>query len=425
MRVSIVGYGRCGRSAARLAEVLGYEVFVSEKTRISLPYPGETGGHTERILDSEIVVVSPGVPDFALLKDAKRMGREVIDELEFAYRYLRGRVIAVTGTNGKTTTCGMIHEILKSAGVKTFLAGNIYPGVPLSEIALKTDADTITVVEVSSFQLERVSMFKPDVGIVMNISPDHMDRYRSFQEYVDAKRRLFLNHTDEDIAILNLDDPLLSTWDLPSKRLFFSKGKAGDIYMDVDWVRLKSGERVFKREDIKLIGDFFVEDGMAAALGTISLGVDLKYVKEGLSRFRGIPHRMEVVIRNPLIVNNSMCTNPMAFRKSVSSMKGTLVFMGGRMKNLDPMELAKAAIEYAGFVILFGESRNQLKEILQGFGYKNLYVADTLEEGVKKAKEMGAESILFSPGGSSHDMFKNFAERGETFKRLVREYYNG
>ena len=425
MKISIIGFGRSGRSAARLAEALGYEVFVSERANISLPYPGETGGHTERILDGEIVVVSPGVPDFPLLEEARKMGKEVIDELEFAYRYMRGKVIAVTGTNGKTTTCGMIHEILKVAGTRCFLAGNIYPGVPLSEVALKTDTRTITVVEVSSFQLERISMFRPDVGIVMNISPDHMDRYNNFQEYAEAKKRLFMNHTGEDIAILNLDDPVLSSWDIPSQRLFFSRSKDADIYMNGDCARLKSGECVFKKDDIKLIGDFFVEDGMAAALGTISLGLNPEFVKKGLSRFKGIPHRMEIVKTNPIIVNNSMCTNPVAFRSSISSMKGALVFMGGRLKNLDPEELAKAAMENAGFVILFGESRNRLAEILEKHGYDKFYVAETLEDGVKKAKELGAESILFSPGGSSHDMFKNFAERGEAFKRLVKEYFNG
>lgn len=424
MKITIVGFGRSGKSAAELAKKNGYDVFISEISyEKEIPFENEMGIHTERILDSDVIVVSPGIKEFEILKKARVLGKDVIDEIEFACRFIKGKIIAVTGTNGKTTTASMIYEILKNDTRKTFLCGNIYPGIPVSDIVFKTDKNTITVIEVSSFQLERILDFRPDIGIVLNISPDHFDRYSSMSQYEEAKRRIFMNQENKDISILNYDDQVLRKWKIKSETLYFSRKERKDIYLENNDVFLNDGTYIFSKNDLNVIGDFFIEDGMAAAITSYKIGVSPEKIKEGIKKFQGVPHRMEVIRKQPLIVNNSMCTNPAAFKNSLSSMKGSIVFMGGRLKNLSPYELVDSAIQYANYVILFGESKNILGKIFKEKGFENFYISDTLEDGIKFSKNLGNDKILFSPGGASQDMFKDFIERGEFFKELVRKYY--
>lgn len=425
MKISILGFGRSGKSVAELAKKIGFEVFVSELSMDKdIPFENEKGKHTEKILDADIIVVSPGIKEFELLKKARMIGKDVVDEIEFASRYIKGKIIAVTGTNGKTTTASIAYEILKNDCRKTFLCGNIYPGIPMSDVVLNTDLNTITVIEVSSFQLERIVNFKPDIGIVLNISPDHFDRYSSIIQYEEAKKRIFMNQTKDDIAILNYDDEKLNKWSTKSKILYFSRKYKKDIYLYGNEVFLMDGSFVFSKNDLNIIGEFFIEDAMAASLACYNIGVSVEKIREGIKNFKGVPHRMEIIKKKPLIINNSMCTNPAAFRNSLNSMKGSIVFMGGRLKNLNPYELVEAAVDSAGYVILFGESKNTLGRIFKEKGYKNFYIADSIEEGVKFSKTLKIDRILFSPGGASQDMFKDFIERGEHFKELVRKYYD-
>lgn len=425
MRISILGFGRSGKSAAELAKKTGYEIFISELSLDKdIPFDNEKGKHTEKILDADIIVVSPGIKEFDIIKKAKMIGKEVIDEIEFAFKFINGKIIAVTGTNGKTTTASLIYEILKNDNKKTYLCGNIYPGIPVSEIVLNTDNNTITVIEASSFQLERIKKFKPNIGIVLNISPDHFDRYSSMNEYEDAKKRIFMNQEADDIAILNFDDEKLKSWKTKSKILYFSKKNKKDIYLDCNNVFLYDGTYVFSKDDLNIIGDFFIDDAMASALACNSIGLLPEKIREGVKLFKGVPHRMELIKKEPLIINNSMCTNPAAFKNSLESLKGAIVFMGGRLKNLNPYELADAAINSAGYVILFGESKNILGRILKEKGYRNFYIAESIEDGIKFSKNLKINKILFSPGGASQDMFKDFIERGEHFKEIVRRYYD-
>lgn len=424
MKIGILGFGRSGKAVAKLAIEKGYNIFVSEiNPKIEIPYPNEKGKHSEKLLDVDLVVVSPGVRDNDIIKKAREKNIPVIGEMEFASRFLKGKIVAITGTNGKTTTVGMVYNILKKFGVEVFYGGNILPGVPLSEIATKTSNDSVVVVEVSSFQLERIDKFHPQIAVITNVTPDHMDRYSSFESYLNAKLRLFINQTFEDTAIINMDCLILRDIPISSKIQYFSTNSQGDMYLSGDAVLDRDGNEVFKKEDISLIGDFFVEDAMAAALVCKLIGVDYNHIRNGLRSFRGIPHRMEVVKKFPLIINNSMCTNPAAFTKSISNVKGAVVIAGGRMKGLNIKEIASAIKKFAGFVILIGESREQISKELRDIGYLDFRLADTLEEAVKVSRELTPKILILSPGGASQDMFRDFTERGELFKKFVEKYY--
>ncbi len=428
--IGVIGYGRSGQAVSKLIESIGETPFVSDLTQgsSSIPYPNESGGHTEKLLEMDLLIVSPGVPlNIPLLLKAREKGVPVIGEIEFASRYIKGKIVAITGTNGKTTTAAMTHHILKgSLNDKVLLGGNIYPGTPLSSLVGESGNGSITVIEVSSYQLERIKMFHPWISAIVNVSPDHLDRHANFKEYLNAKLNIFKNQNSEDYSILNRDDPKLASLNLPSKSLYFSLREKSDIYFNGSaFVKDKDDKLIFSKDDLFMPGSAFVEDGMIAALIGNIVGLEWEHIRERIKSFKGVQHRMETVLRREdlWIINNSMCTNPVAFVKSLECFPDSCVIVGGRTKVEDISPIVNAVKRLTKFAVLIGESSELIADSLKNIGFTDFVFAFSMEDAVKKALNLKYDRIILSPGASSFDWYRDFSERGDVFKKIVREMY--
>jgi UDP-N-acetylmuramoylalanine--D-glutamate ligase len=442
-KISVVGLGRSGIEATRLLARKKARVFVSDSKKKAelkeaaaeledLGVKAEYGLHSDKILDSEVIVVSPGVrSDLPVLLKAAAKGIAVISEVELAYSFLSCKIIAVTGTNGKTTTAALIHHILDGAGVRSDMGGNMAPGTPLSAlVGKKLD---FAVVEVSTFQLERIREFRPHVGVLTNIAPDHLDRHASFESYKRLKARLFSNQGPEDFAVLNSDDEDVMSLAglLAARRVVFSLRRVAD---DGVWVEGREiqfrlhGEtgRICSTSEVRLRGEFNLENSLAASAACILVGVEKEAVHRGLSSFEGVVHRLERVgeIDGVVFVNNSMCTNPTAAFRSLTAFAGPLVIiMGGKDKGFETKLMVEALARRAKQVVLIGEASARLASELAEEGYERYERAESMSDAVKKAyaKAEKGDTVLLSPGFASFDMFKNFEERGDAFKKAYRE----
>jgi UDP-N-acetylmuramoylalanine--D-glutamate ligase len=428
--IGVIGYGRSGQAVAKLIESLGETPFVSDLNQdlSHVSYPNESGKHTEKLLEMDLLVLSPGIPpNIPILQKAVEKGIPVIGEIEFASRYLRGKIVAITGTNGKTTTAAMSYHILKdSLKDKVLIGGNISPGEPLSNLVSKSRDESITVTEVSSYQLERIQSFHPWVSAIVNISPDHLDRHSDFEEYLHAKLNIFKNQRPEDYSILNKDDENLSSLDLKSKSLYFSLRGESDIYFNgTAFVRDRKGNKIFSKDDLFMPGSAFIEDGMIASLIAGIIGLKREEIRERIKSFKGVPHRMETVFRKEglWIINNSMCTNPVAFVKSLECFPDSCVIVGGRTKVDDIDSIVKAIKEKAKFAVLIGESGELIARNLKNIDFSDWVIASSMRDAVEKALSSKCERVMLSPGASSFDWFSDFRERGDIFKKIVREIY--
>ncbi len=428
--IGVIGFGRSGKAVSKLIESLGETPFVSDLNQDSsnIPYPNEAGKHTEKLLEMDLLVVSPGVPlNIPILLKAREKGIPVIGEVEFASRYIKGRIVAITGTNGKTTTAAMTHHILKkSLNDKVLLGGNIYPGTPLSSLVAKSKNDFVTVIEVSSYQLERIKDFHPWISAIVNISPDHLDRHTNFKEYLNVKLNIFKNQNSDDYSILNRDDPNISALNLSSRSLYFSLTEKSDIYFNGSvFVRDKKNKEVFSKDDLFMPGGAFIEDGMIAALIGNIIGLEWEEIRERIRSFPGVEHRMETVFKRDdiWIINNSMCTNPIAFLKSLECFPDSCVIIGGRMKVTDITPIVDAVKRFAKFAVLIGESSELIADNLKNTGFTDWVFAFSMEDSVGKAISSKCNRIILSPGGSSFDWYRDFRERGDIFKKVVREIY--
>jgi UDP-N-acetylmuramoylalanine--D-glutamate ligase len=439
-KVSVLGLGRSGRAVCNLLVSKGAQVFGSDSGEVTIPekdFDYETGKHSEKIYDSDLIVVSPGIPlDVGVLEEARRREIEIVGEIEVASWFIEGTLIAVTGTNGKTTTSSLIREMLDVGGFSTVLGGNISPGIPLSEAVMKSNEETYIVAEVSTFQLETIKRFRPCIGIITNITPDHLDRHKDFETYIWLKRRLFSNQTQDDYCILNYDQKETRDTEnhVPSQVYFFSVKEPVEngAFLSEDEIYVSTqgkGSSVYRREDILLPGMHNVENALAATTACMIVGCDQSAMRKAVMTFSGVPHRLEfvAVIEGIRFINNSMCTNPVAFKRSVESVMTPFVLIcGGRNKNL-ALEKMVDSIRKAKFTVIIGESAEPLARLLQNVRYEDLLIARTMDEAVKKAFEHASlgDTVILSPGGSSFDMFKDFAERGEHFKRSVKRLKNG
>ncbi|MGW8266338.1 MAG: UDP-N-acetylmuramoyl-L-alanine--D-glutamate ligase [Longimicrobiales bacterium] len=453
--ISILGLGASGAAATRLALAKGGRVYVSDKhAEPSIAARGaelgalgaevELGGHDlERLARSDTVVVSPGIPpDAPVLQALRSRGVRWVSEPEFAFRFLAGPLIAVTGTNGKTTTAALTAHLLRQGGVEVGLGGNIGAafGPPASELALLEPAPEWVVLEVSSFQLSDIVDFAPDIGVVTNLAPDHLDRYARIEDYYADKARIFDNATSRSRWVLNADDPGVGelAGDAPGRRFWFStrgpdgltSGEGADAFLKDQVLTLRgdlpSTEDIplLPQDRLPLLGRHNAANALAAALTASVAGVPARKLAPGLRSFQPLPHRLEPVARAHGIrwVNDSKATNVAATVGALESLDGPLVLLlGGKDKGEDLAPLRAALHPGVRGVVLFGEARARIAAALAGAG--GLRVVDgPFEEAVAAARTLAepGDLILLSPACSSFDMFENYEARGRRFAALAR-----
>lgn len=439
MKITVVGAARSGLSAALLAQRNGDKVFVTDSVdpekaadRIrQLDDAGiehEFGSHTERSLKADLIIVSPGVPPSnPIRRRALEEGLEVIGELEYAWRQITNTIVAITGTNGKTTTTALTAHILNTSGVKSVAAGNI--GTPLSSMVGTIDANTVIALEVSSYQLDTIKLFRPKVSLLLNITPDHASYHGSFEQYVNAKWKIFARQAENDIVVLNADDAYVmqARPNIRSSTAYFSlRNEVEGAFVRGDEVMLRwqqTEERLMPTRRIGVPGLHNVYNSMAAALAARALEVSSESIRNSLSSFSGVEHRLETVrtLDGVRWINDSKATNINAAWYALSSFDRPLVWIaGGRGDNNDYSALDELVGTNVKAIICIGEDATSI------FNHwcmlKRCVTAHTLAEAVHYAADAAEtdDIVLFSPACKSFDMFSDFEERGRMFKELVQ-----
>jgi len=437
--VLVVGMAKTGISCARFLHERGARVTISDAKAAEegsaacreLAEKGvvlEIGGHRlETFLSAELIVVSPGVPlEISVLQAAQQQGIEIISEIELAHRFLQTPLIAITGTNGKTTTTSLIGEMFRRAGKRVFVGGNI--GTPLIDYVAGAQDDEFVIAEISSFQLEAITSFRPAVSVMLNITEDHLDRYRCFADYIAAKNRIFMNQGPEDTAILNFDDPRVMALarEVRAQKLLFSTRRevaAGAFYNSDLHVRCRGAEARFTVRGALLQGIHNIENMLAAASVGLVCGLPEQSIQQSLTGFAGLKHRMEFVdeIGGVSFYNDSKATNVGAVVKSLESLGPPLILIaGGKDKGGSYEPLRQLVRSKVKALILLGEARERIYAEL-GSAVETVMTA-SLEEAGKAAvsRTQQGDTVLFSPACSSFDMFTSYAHRGECFKELVK-----
>jgi len=443
-RVAVFGLARSGLSVAKAAIALGADVTVfDEKPRellkstavvdeaVALGADVQLGWTDEFSYIYDFVVTSPGVPfDHPKLQGALKRSVPIYSEVEFAYRIARAPIVAITGTNGKSTTTAMTYACLRAAAKSAILCGNIYGSgfdeVPLTEAALTATSDHILVAEVSSFQLEWVSAFRPVAAAITNITPDHLDRHKSFEEYRSAKHRIHAAQGAHDYAIINGDSPHAAWPGMPETLVF---GEAGD-YAIVEDNAIEFPGHIVKAEELAVYGEHNLMNAAAAVLLASAVltrsekdfSVPASVIK-GIKEFPGIAHRMEWVGERDgvRLINNSMCTNPAAVvtsSKAIPAKQHLLV--GGINKNLDFAPLKAHLAEIPQPVYLFGRDAESINEQLGGGHPVFQTMTEAFQRAIRNAK--AGEVVMLAPGCASMDQFRDFEDRGNVFKTIAKEW---
>ena len=442
-RVTVAGAARSGIAAAELLARRGARVTLSEvQTEApgteALPALGvslELGGHrTETFADADLVVVSPGVPPGQeAVQAARARGVPVIAELELASRWLQGRVIAITGTKGKSTTTALTGQMLQAAGFKVAVGGNI--GAPLSAQVSGSTPETLHVVEASSFQLEQIERFHPWIAVMLNFSADHLDRHPNLTAYGAAKRRIFENQEPGDWAVINADDPAvleLARLGRASQRLFARETSIAEgTVVDDGWIvdrRADAGRRLVPLDAIHLLGSHLVTDVMAAATVGAIAGAAPAAMTAAVDAFRGLEHAMELVaeIDGVRFVNDSKATNVESARRSIETFDRDLVaIIGGRFKGGDFGMLREPLKTRARAVVAIGEAKALVRQALGDV--VEVHEAASFEEAIARAYRIAkpAGVVLLAPACASFDMFRDYAERGRKFKEAVARIARG
>jgi UDP-N-acetylmuramoylalanine--D-glutamate ligase len=444
-RVTVVGGARSGVAVARLLVEHGADVFVSDAGEIAESFASaldgvgvayESNGHSGRALDADFLVVSPGVPTSTpLVQDVLRRGRAVYSEIEAASWFCRATVIAVTGSNGKTTTASLLGHIFRSAGRGTFVGGNI--GTPFSDFTGSAGAGDVVVLEVSSFQLDHIDSFRPDVSILLNVTPDHLDRYdHDFEKYASSKFRICENQRGEDTFVYNYDDPEVrgradrvreagALVNLPAFSLE-AEVVPGAFVRDGEIVlQLNGEERLMRSEEVSLQGRHNLYNSLAAAVAARVTEVGSETVRESLASFEGVPHRLEFVreVDGVRYVNDSKATNVNAVWYALESFDAPVVLIaGGRDKGNDYDALKPLLRARGRAVIAVGESAEKVAAELGG-EVAHAVVVTSYEEAVRYARLLAepGDVVLLSPACASFDMFQNYEERGDVFRKLVND----
>jgi UDP-N-acetylmuramoylalanine--D-glutamate ligase len=448
-RIAVLGMARTGLAAAPVLMELGAQVILSdsagaERLGDRLDMARETGAEVRinsdpetALFGADLVIPSPGIPmDAPVLRLARVWDIPILSEIEVAYRICRAPILAVTGTNGKTTTTLWLGEMLREAGWRTWVAGNVSADEvkqTLITAAARAYPDDAIVAEVSSFQLEWVEEFRPKVGILTNITPDHMNRHKSFAEYAECKARLIASQRAGDVAVVNaVNAPSRAIGERAPGRLFwFDRGhcqKDDSACVRGGWITVRwSGEEyaLCRVDELKLPGTHNVENALAAAGAAIAFGADPNAVEKALREFGGVVHRMERVaeIGGVLYINNSMCTNVDAAVRSLEAMdRPTVVIAGGADKNSDFAPLGAAIARQARQLVLIGQAAEAIERAAREAGFEAVTRADSMEEAVAAAERIArpGDAVMLSPACASFDMFADFEARGEAFRQAVR-----
>jgi UDP-N-acetylmuramoylalanine--D-glutamate ligase len=446
-QVLVVGLGQSGLSAVRYLVREGARVTVSDVKKEADLEPGvvkkmrsmgvtlETGGHTmNTFIRSERIIVSPGVPmDLAPLVAAKEKGIPVTGEMDLAVQIMNTPIVAVTGTNGKSTVTAFLGALLQNAGHEVFVGGNL--GTPLIDYAAAGSKADVAVVEVSSFQLDTMEGFSPLVALLLNISPDHLDRYPNYEAYVQSKLKIFKNQSAGDFAILNDDDDVLSSFappkDVSVLRYGLKKKDLRQAFVEGKGIRagLPGKEsHVFNLQKCPLPGKHNVENMMAAALAGLALNVEPPVIQHTMDQFQGLPHRLELAgsIREVDFYDDSKATNVDAAIRSLASFDRPIILIaGGRHKGGDYAPLVRVAKGRVKKAFLMGESKQIMAE---AFEDKIPYAtADSMDDAVTKAFSVAKphDVVLLAPACSSFDMFTDYGHRGRVFKKAVEELQHG
>lgn len=443
--VLVVGAAKSGIAAARFLLASGARVILTDSQSLeNLPnlapllnaegLPGELvlelGGHRDGSFRAcDFVVLSPGVPlSLSHFETSRKAGIPVIAEIELAARHLKGRIIGITGSNGKTTTTTLVSELLTGSGLKGYAAGNI--GEPLINLVEGSSPEDIYAVELSSFQLEGVTLFRPFVGSILNLTPDHLDRYPGFEDYVAAKRRIFQNQDKSDFALLNADDPGTAAIaaQVPSTPVLFSRlktlvrgaylRKGNLVYRDKAGVK-----KLFPADAILLKGTHNLENVLAACAMAILAGADPESLEDSVHKFKGVEHRIEWVaeIAGVEYYNDSKATNVDAAVKSLESFPGNIILIaGGKDKAGDFTALRSLVRERVKHLVLIGEAASKIRKALDGA--VEMSDAQSMQEAVTMCGSIAqaGDVILLAPACASFDMFQDYGHRGRVFKDAVR-----
>ena len=441
-RIVILGAGESGTGAAILAKAKGYDVFVSDQGAIKAQYREELienaiefeeGIHSEeKIVNASIVIKSPGIPEKAeIIKKVRAMNISVIDEIEFAFRFIKGKVIAITGTNGKTTTTLLTYHLLKSSGFNVALAGNV--GESLARKVAKGNHDWY-VIEISSFQLDGTTTFQPYIGILLNITPDHLDRYEyQMKKYVDSKFQLIQQMKTEDYFIYYGDDAVIAT-ELRQRTITpmllnvsLSSGAKSSIYFDGERMSFSFDKESFKiaQSETTLKGQHNLINTMSAVSAVYLAGASLDSIKAGLKTFKNAPHRLESVatIKNVEFVNDSKATNVDSVVYGLGSYKGPLIWIAGGIDKGNDYKLIEGQVrEKVRVLICLGKDNEKLKKAFDGV-VKEIYETQSVKELAQLALRVSkaGDVVLLSPACASFDLFKNYEDRGNQFRNAVLE----
>lgn len=440
-RIVVLGAGESGAGAAVLAKVKGFDTFVSDMSNISEKYKNllkkhdiswEEGKHTEElILNADEIIKSPGIPNEApIIQKLKAQGTSIISEIEFAGRYTNAKMICITGSNGKTTTTSLIYHIFKSAGVNVGLAGNIGKSLALQ---VATEQHDYYIIELSSFQLDDMYNFRANIAVLMNITPDHLDRYdHNMQNYINAKFRIAQNQTQDDAFIFWNDDPIikqeLSKHGIKAQLYPFSAIKEEGAVAYVEQHELVINKPIafnMEQEKLALTGTHNLYNSLAAGISANLAGITKDDIRKALSDFKGVEHRLEKVarVRGIDFINDSKATNVNSCWYALQSMPTkTILILGGKDKGNDYTEIEDLVKEKCSGLVYLGLHNEKLHTFFDRFG---LPVADvqSMKDAVDAAYKMAqkGETVLLSPCCASFDLFKSYEDRGEQFKKCVLE----
>lgn len=444
-KVLVFGAARSGISATKLLQRQGAEVILydgntnlkiedfKDQIQTEHQFTAFFGELPMELLDEiQLLVISPGIPiDNPLVLQVKGKNIPVWGEIELAYRYSKGKIIGITGTNGKTTTTAMVGEIMNTFYEEVYVVGNI--GKPYTDIALETSENSVSVIELSSFQLETIDEFRPDVSAILNITPDHLNRHHTMENYIAMKENVAKNQTDRELCILNYEDKELNAMAerLPTRVMFFSSEREledGLYLKDEDIYYAKNGARqlVCNINELRILGKHSYENIMAGVGIGLALGIPMEQIKKAITSYRAVEHRIEYVetIQGVTYYNDSKGTNPDASIKAVQAMKSpTIVIGGGYDKESEFDEWIKVFGDKVRYLVLLGQTREKIAAAAIRQGFTNIIMVDSLQEAVRVSaqKARPGDAVLLSPACASWGMFEDYEQRGRLFKEYVRE----